>query len=170
VDIYKIKRWQTTKTLPQLGPDATHIWRIDLDLASNGIKYPLSDSELERSERFISDRDRNRFIQGRGGMRSILGNYLGMPGQQLQIDIAKQGKPFLTHPGTNLQFNLTHTAGMALLAVTLDTAIGIDMEQIRDRTGYMRIAKRIFADSIYNHLVSLPESDRHFAFLFHWTS
>ena len=151
MDIHKIKRWQTTKTLPQLSPDATHIWQIDLDLASKDIKYLLSDSELERSERFISDRDRNRFIQGRGGMRSILGNYLGMPGQQLQIDIAKHGNPFLTNPGTYLQFNLTHTAGMALLAVTLDTAIGIDMEQIRDHTGYMRIAKRIFAEQPYPH-------------------
>ncbi|MDR4499100.1 MAG: hypothetical protein MRK02_14460 [Candidatus Scalindua sp.] len=62
-----------------LKSDEIHIWRASSDLLSTEIErfeQALSDDELKRACRYVFMKDRNRFITGRGILRTILGLYL----------------------------------------------------------------------------------------------
>jgi len=146
-----------------------HVWRIWLDKPSGSLAELLSSDENKRVERFKQPSDRNRFVRAHGAMRSILGRYLGKSGDILKIVTGAKGKPSLEGPDSAIEFNLTHCEDMALLAVTEGLAVGIDLERIRERPMQLKIAKRLFLDSIYQRLLSLPSDQIDEAFLRHWT-
>ena len=66
-------------------------------------------------------------------MRRILGSYLRRSPESLVYREAEGGKPelVLTTNEPPLRFNLSHSKSIALLAVCLDSEIGVDVEDIR---------------------------------------
>jgi 4'-phosphopantetheinyl transferase len=72
--------------------------------------------------------------------------------------------------GARLEFNLTTTADIALVGVSLDSALGVDCEQVRPRTEMMAVARRMFAPRAVADLARLPESRRLEAFYRAWTA
>lgn len=58
---------------------------------------------------------------------------------------------------------------MALLVVTLDRDLGIDVERIRDNLDHAGLAERYFAAEERDKLRSLPESQRLSGFFDCWT-
>ena len=107
------------------------------------LKSLLDAAELERAGRFRFPRDRDRFVVGRGLLRSLLGRYVGQAPAQLQFTYANAGKPLLRDHA--LQFNLAHSGGLALLAVAGRRTVGVDVEQVRPSLDIMTIAERYFA-------------------------
>src|ERR1700730_18249872 len=88
--------WPSPPVDWQLGPREVHIWAIALDQPSarvSAFSDTLSPDEQIRAGRFHFDRDRNRFIVGRGWLRALLGQYLGCAPAQLQFDYGNRGKP-----------------------------------------------------------------------------
>jgi len=93
----------------------------------------LSDDELARMARFLSERDRARFTVCRSRMRRVLGWYAGTAPREIGFATTGREKPVLEGPNTDrLKFNLTHTDGLACLAVTHGHDIGVDLERVRD--------------------------------------
>lgn len=148
---------------------AVHIWHIDLDQAAGDLPDLLSPDETERAERFTLEQDRNRFVRARGAMRAILGNRLGVSGALLEFGLRRHGKPFLHHPESSIEFNLTHCNGMALLAVCETNHVGIDLERISSRPSQLKIAKRLFPAPVYKELSALPVDQLGAAFMQNWT-
>ena len=69
--------------------DDVHIWRIDLDLPEaklRELRQTLSEDEITRADRFYQKLHRHRFIAGRGILRSILANYLGVEPSEVQFE------------------------------------------------------------------------------------
>ena len=91
----------------------------------------LSDDELARAARQASAQHRAQFIVGRARSRQILARYLAMPPEALRFSYGKHGKPLLSQHRHALSFNLSHSAGLAALAVSRCGAVGIDVEQLR---------------------------------------
>ncbi|MCP4129249.1 MAG: 4'-phosphopantetheinyl transferase superfamily protein [Gammaproteobacteria bacterium] len=145
------------------------VWHIDLDRTAGDLTDGLSPDEVSRSQRFIQERDRNRFIRARGAMRTILGNRLGVPAAQLEFGLGEHGKPFIRRPESDIEFNLTHSRGMALLAVSATGPVGIDLECIRSRPSQLKIAQRLFPAGIYQRLSALPANQLAAAFTERWT-
>lgn len=80
------------------------------------------------------------------------------------------GKPFLAQPlRTELKFNLSHSGELALVAVTLNRGIGIDLEEIRYIDFAARLAERFFSRRENAALGALPEAERLAAFYCCWT-
>ncbi len=77
-------------------------------------------------------------------MRWVLSRYLGRPADDLRITAASGGKPYLDMPGPRLEFNLSHSRHIALLAVSASHAVGIDVESHRTIDDPQRIARRVF--------------------------
>lgn len=99
--------------------------------------------------RFRFQRDRDRFVASRGSLRHILAHYLDQPPARLRFGYAVAGKPFLTdHP--HLQFNLSHAADLALVAVSTGGPVGVDIEEIQSDT---------VVDSTSSLVLSPPERD-----------
>lgn len=133
----------------------------------------LTPDERLRVERFHFERDRQRFIVGRGILRMILGQYLGLEPGRLQFCYGPHGKPALAGTFTGqtgrLCFNLAHSQNLALYAVTCEREIGVDIEYIRAISEADQITARFFSAQESAVWLSLPPDQRQAAFFNCWT-
>jgi 4'-phosphopantetheinyl transferase len=68
-----------------------------------------------------------------------------------------------------LRFNVSHSHGLALYAVTRRRKIGIDIERVRPISGPEQLAARFFSAGENAELCALPEHVKHEAFFNCWT-
>ncbi len=113
------------------------------------------------------ERVRNRFVVGRGLLRTLLGRYVGVPGEALELAYGDHGKPFLVQAGP--RFNLSHSGGVALFAFSSSADVGVDVELADRCVDPLKIAGRFFSPAEVGTLRSLPEALRRGAFLTCWT-
>lgn len=158
------RRWTTDD-----GQRMAHVWKVDLNnkVLENQCFKLLSEDERGRASKFRFEKDRSHFIIARGVLRQILGQYLSENPATLTFEYGKNGKPFL--PKNTLQFNLSHAGGIALIALTKNHNIGIDIEVINKKVEVEKIAKHFFAQGEIDRLMSLSEAQRHEAFFNCWT-
>jgi 4'-phosphopantetheinyl transferase len=157
-----------------LGSDEVHVWRASLDLEASCVQSllsTLSEEERVRAERFCFQKDREHFIVARGLLRAILGRYLDMQPSQLRFCYSPYGKPTLTREsgGDMLQFNLSHSHRLALVAVTRGREIGVDLEYIRPEPDLISLAERFFSPREVAVLCALPANMQTEAFFNCWT-
>jgi 4'-phosphopantetheinyl transferase len=129
-----------------LKPNQIQIWLVNLEaiLSNKSSEIErmlsfLSSAEIQRAQAFQSSDRYQKYIFTRGILRILLGEYLGIEPQKLEIQSGIKGKPFLS---SFIHFNLSHSHDLALLAFSLDGEIGIDLEYLRTRN-VARLAKRI---------------------------
>jgi 4'-phosphopantetheinyl transferase len=154
-----------------LGTNEIHIWCASLNQPVLRFQWLLSIDERMRAERFHFETDRKRFIVRRGILRMILGHYLDIEPSRLQFCYGENGKPALADifgKGT-VQFNLSHSEGVALYAFTRDREIGVDIELIRDISEMEQIAERFFSTREKAVFHTLTNSRRKKAFYNCWT-
>jgi len=151
------------------GQRTAHIWLVDLgnELAVNQCFKLISEDEKERASKFRFEKDRSHFIIARGVLRQILSLYLSEKPNIIQFKYGKYGKPFL--PKNILQFNLSHAGEIALIGLTKNHKVGIDVEVINRKVEVERVAQHFFAKGEIDSLMSLPETQRHEAFFNCWT-
>jgi 4'-phosphopantetheinyl transferase len=159
-------------SLPQ---DEVHVWYVDLPAWEREVDplLPLlNQEEQERAARFKFPAPRNQFVISRALLRQVLGRYLRVEAREVQFRSATNGKPELaTASGVqdDLRFNLSHTAGAAVIAITQDRQVGIDVERIRMDTNAMELAERFFSRPEVEWLRSQPSSEQIPAFFTCWT-
>ena len=151
-----------------------HIFAFALDLPASlvgNLERLLSHDEVARAERFKLVRDRRRYIVGRARMRTILGRYLNREATHLQFCYGSHGKPALSggSGGDRLRFNMSRSHGLGIMAIQLDSDLGIDLEHIRPFPDALPIAERLFAPEEYQALRSLPGAQLDAAFFSYWT-
>ena len=130
----------------------------------NDLSALLSPDEIDRANRFVKQRHSIAYRIGRGRMREILSEYVGLPAADLRFSYNPQGKPSL--PG-GPQFNLSHSGGWAALAVTEMARIGVDIERFREVED--GVAKRFFSDAENGYLSELNGKDWRDGFFRCWT-
>jgi 4'-phosphopantetheinyl transferase len=163
--------WETPPSDLGLAPAEIHLWRIGLrpsqrDLHQRGAL--LSEDERARASRFRFDLHRDRFIARRGALRIILARYLRVDPGAIEFSYSPRGKPEVPQPRAAgaLRFNLSDSDDLAMLGVTLDDLIGVDVEHTRplqdmdalardhfsqrERAEYERLAAPRRASGFYN--------------------
>jgi 4'-phosphopantetheinyl transferase len=85
----------------------------------------------------------------------------------VRIAVSLQGKPYL--PGTQLQFNLSHSRDAILFAVQRVTPVGVDVEYMRDSVDCVSLAKRFFSAREYQAINNLRGLEQKIAFYTFWT-
>ncbi len=168
------QQWLPAPTDLTLLQDEIHIWRVELDRPESQLQQfgkMLSDDELSRADRLYFQQHRQRFIAGRGILRTILSRYLGVAPQELQFNYEAFGKPVLAEQfsASQLWFNLSHCQGMALCAVARDRTIGIDLEYTRPVSDVLVLAQQFFSQSEYALMRSLPPNLKQEIFFRLWT-
>jgi 4'-phosphopantetheinyl transferase len=155
----------------ELAKNEVHVWCAALDQDPTLIEQfhaTLTSDEQERAAKFYFPKDRQHFIVARGLLRLILGRYLDQRPAQLRFTYNAYGKPRLG-TATSLHFNLSHSKGLALLGVSSDRELGIDLEYIRTDFPFEQVAKSVFSVSERNILRSLPDALKPEAFFNAWT-
>jgi 4'-phosphopantetheinyl transferase len=158
----------------KLSRDDVHVWRASLNLPASrvqSLQHTLAADELSRVERFHFQIDRQHFIVARGLLRAILSRYLDMEPGQLRFRYSPYGKPALatTLGQDTLSFNVSHSHGLALYAVTRGREIGVDLEGIRTGLDCEQIAARFFSPRENAVLRALPAELKPEAFFKCWT-
>jgi 4'-phosphopantetheinyl transferase len=168
-------QWQSATHPPPLMIDDVHVWCIALEVGDpllNRLREILADDERQRAERFHFEKDRRHFTAARGAMRILLAAYLDYRPGEVRFAYSNYGKPRLTDESneSDLRFNLSHSHGLALLAVTRGREIGVDVERLRDmEQDGEPLAQRFFSPREAAVLRSLPPQLRREAFFHCWT-
>jgi 4'-phosphopantetheinyl transferase len=166
--------WNRAPTDLKLSSQEVHVWRASLDLPDvvvNRFRQLLTPNERDRAERFSQDRDKSAFIVARGVLRVILSGYLHAPPGELRFCTNDFGKPFLTGPpSTNeIRFNVSHSSGLAVYAVTCGRDLGIDLERVNLELATDEIANCFFSPRELTADRTLPADRREVAFFRRWT-
>ena len=149
------------------------VWRARLDEPSNAASEAivLSADEIARAGRLHFDKDRIHFTRCRSAVRNLLANYLDTPAADIRFEYPTNGKPQLATEQNprGLQFNVSHAAGMALIAVGSVHRLGVDVEKIRSDVDTNSLAERFFSLRERIGLQALPDHLRVPGFFACWT-
>jgi len=168
--------WHLPPVTPAVPSDTAHVWRVALDVAESSVDrfYPsLSNDERERAAAISLERARTQFVVSRAVLRAILSRYVGAPPGELRFAYGPFGKPVLMPDReevcTPVHFNLSHTKGLALVAVA-NREIGVDVECVDSRRlpDPLQVAEQYFSVQDCAVLGRLPAQLQRRAFLTIW--
>ena len=167
--------WPTLAQPPDLVADEVHAWSIALDVSPEHYEElltTLAPNEQRLADSFRLEQPRQTFVVTRAALRTLLGAYLELEPSEIALGADGNQKPRLgaAHAASGLQFNVSHSGGLALVAVARGCAVGIDVERVRDVGGLDQIAQRYFHSSENSALRQVADGERNAAFLHCWTA
>lgn len=163
--------WTAGPIRPRLALGEVHLWRAALDnpIRLAGAEAVLSRDELLRARRFAFPEDQNRFIAAHGALRMILSLYLAEDPESLEFRNGPTGKPSLVQCFTDLRFNLSHSADLALIAVAREREVGVDVELVQRDMDMDPIIDHYFEPEEVWDLRIAPQTERISRFFDIWT-
>jgi len=149
-------------------------WKFSLSGKPDSIQNHLEDlvgEERQRIDQGIFPELGERATRSRLGLRWILADYLQCSPRDVPLIIGEHGKPELDSESPhfqNLHFNLSHCGDRALMAVSSDSALGVDLERIRQESPIEDLAQRCFSEIEQNAWLESPADLRRVAFFHLW--
>ena len=121
-----------------------HCWRARLGPVSPDSLALLSAAEREWHGRFLAAEAAQAYAGAHVFLRNVLSCYAGLPPAALALSADARQKPILAaaHP---LWFNLSYRAEWALLAVSNQGEVGVDVEEIRPVAGAGALVDYLFS-------------------------
>lgn len=104
-----------------VGDHAADIERFSRDL--------LSDQEQAHLTGYRVRDAAERYVVTRSLVRAVLGERLAMSPRSIQVSRTDTGKPVITQ---GLQFNVSHSGDLILMAISDECAVGVDIERKRE--------------------------------------
>ena len=149
------------------------IWTVRLNVSAQTVsaaKNFLSPDERTRADAFRNEQALRNYIISHAALRQILANHLKLNPTEIPFRTGTYGKPALAETvASQLEFNLTHSGNLALVAVAHGAEVGIDVETVRAMPDALRLAERFFSAAESEALNALPADDQGAAFLNLWT-
>ncbi len=153
----------------RLSRESCDVWTVDLGVDANAhARLEVLDAiEQARAARLRFQRDRERFCTCRAALRLILGRYLGLEPGALIFETGEYGKPTL--PNHPVEFNVSHSADLALIAIAAQGPLGVDIEALRDVRDPIELAARYFHPEERRIVDASPPESQNSVFLTCWT-
>ena len=150
-----------------------HVWSALLDDGgdSGELARLLQPEERARAAAFAFDPDRRLYVHSHGVLRRILSLYTGREPDELVFEGSGGQKPRLKRrpDGGVLHFSLSHSGCMCLIAVSLMSPVGVDVERLRPLPDARRIVRRWFTAAENDALARLSGTAFERAFFALWT-
>lgn len=163
--------WSTLATPLELFAGHVHVWRVQLsgDDAERTHFATLSPDEQRRANRFYNRSHGTRYTIAHSQLRRILSGYAGIAPAALEFVTEEHGKPIFAPRAPEvsrsfmqraaaldsspppegrleqLHFNLSHSANLALVAVSRTGPVGVDVESWRPGIQHLAVAERFFS-------------------------
>jgi 4'-phosphopantetheinyl transferase len=144
---------------------------IDHDLKSQYYDL-LSADEKQRLHRFYFEKDRHQFLITRALLRVVLSKYHEkIKPKEWKFDTNKYGKPFISNieKGQAINFNLSHSKNLIILAVAQHEKLGIDVEYLMRKGGLIELANAFFSPKEVSQLDLLDDEIKMRRFFDLWT-
>lgn len=161
----------------EISPGEVHIWYArDEEISEHGLLAGylelLSEEERAQQRRFFFPKHRHQYLITRVLVRCVLSLYVdAVPPQAWQFGKTRHNKPYIASPSLplSLNFNLSHTEKLIVLAVVLDGDIGVDAEFLAGRNAGLDIAQKYFTPGEVRDLLAVPVEQRQNRFFDLWT-
>lgn len=130
----------------QLPDGAVHLCLCNADVVQDlaSCRQLLSADELARCERF-PEGNRTEAVLTRALLRSSLSRYSTVDPADWRFAAAAQGKPYIESPRSDLKFNLSHSNGRIVCAVSKNLELGVDLQYCDLERNTGRLARRYFS-------------------------
>jgi 4'-phosphopantetheinyl transferase len=128
----------------------------------------LAAAEHARAARFGRESLRRRYIVGRASLRWALARALGVAPDAVPIVRGPRGRPRLDGE-TDLDFNISHTEGVALMGIARGCRIGVDVERADRDVHADGLARKFLTAAEQATLAPLDAQARRTRFLRYWT-
>lgn len=163
----------TATPLPSPETPGIDLWLVQLDGGTPDPGDPdqtalLSEAEKAKADRFHFERDARRYRASHTALRTLLARATDASPQALTFVEGPHGKPRLAGAGQP-HFNMSHSAGWALIGICGDAPIGVDIEVPRDMSDLEALAERNFTRAEFLALRAVDPAHRLQAFLRCWT-
>ncbi|MBK8465894.1 MAG: 4'-phosphopantetheinyl transferase superfamily protein [Chloracidobacterium sp.] len=170
MNIPKIE-WAMASQPPDMSGKDVHVWRVDLcdpaDVQPR-LNELLSPDELKRASRYHFDKDRSSYKIRRAVLKMILGSYVREKAEDLQFTYNNFDKPKLKAK-LPIRFNASSSNCVGIIAIALDTRIGIDIEFVDDTFPTLELAEKYFSADEVRALGNLQPELQTAAFFDCWT-
>jgi 4'-phosphopantetheinyl transferase len=169
--------WPVIELPLDLRLQVVHVIRVRLDIPAYelaNLAGCLSADELARADRFRFDEPRRRFVTCRSALRQLLGNACGIAPQDVVLRYGPHGKPAISFAdlGTitpKIEFSVSHSGDLGLIAVTVESPVGIDVEELNSNVKILKLAERFFSASEAEDLRNLKVEKQLAGFYRGWT-
>lgn len=145
------------------------VWRVELDGAPPVPAGLLDGAELARARGIRSGTAGRRWAASRWALREVLARYLDEDPATIALARGEHGKPELASEPGRLAFNLSHSGGLALVAVSGGPSVGVDVERIAPRRDLLALAKRSLDADAVATVRAAGEGQQAEAFYAAWT-
>ena len=134
--------------LLQLADNEVHIWSVDASRVGSELiadyRALMSTQELERNDRYQVEHARQTDCIARALVRTVLSRYINKAATDWIFVKSEHGKPELANSPKPLRFNLSHSGGYIVCAVSWEKDVGVDIENIQRKNDVLAIADRFF--------------------------
>ena len=125
--------WEKSPNKLLISRSELHLWKVNLSEINkeNRDKFEIfSGAELKRLRTFKFEKDRFRYEITHRMKRLILAKYLASNPKDLDFTTGEYGKPVISEAfnSLDLQFNISHSHKLIIMAVTVKDAVGIDVQ------------------------------------------
>jgi 4'-phosphopantetheinyl transferase len=135
-----------------------HVLPVSQEEATRCDLWDLLDTEeQERWRHLLSAERQAEFLVAHGMLRVRLGQYLSVAPATLRFTHSAYGKPSLLEPaGVEMQFNLAHTRGRVLIAISRGRRLGVDIEYLNPCLPDPALYAELFTAREQHTLLTLP--------------
>lgn len=166
--------WQAAPDDLELLTHHVDIWLTSTALEEEQVRTyakHLSKAERARAQKFRSRTGYREYIVTRGLLRQVLSETAGLDLAGVDFRYGEHGKPCLGTlvSGETVAFNVSHSHGLALVALTLGGRLGVDLEKIRPEVEWRELAGRYFSEAENRALEARHGEDGRKAFFACWT-
>lgn len=158
------------RTQIKLMQEEVHIWCIRWKEVIPVFEYyqlMLDQKEKEKMEEYYFYEDRMRYVAGKVITKLVLIQYLEE--EEISFLSHKFGKPYYKSISgkQDIEFNISHSGEMILVAFSRDAKIGVDIQEIIDCSEYLEIARSFFEPE---EVKNIEESNSKELFFQYWSA
>jgi len=147
----------------ELSDEQIHVFLLQFSLfdGEDFLCY-LSKDECERANRLKIKSKKKQFIVTRGALRKILSNSLSKAMEEIVFSYGEHNKPYIEalYNNKSIEFNISHSGDYALIALTLNNKVGVDIEKINSEIDYKSLSNRFFSRTEKEALSCLDEDKK----------
>lgn len=160
------------KTQPFLEPGEVHLFYTRADQVSDAglleqYRDCLSPDEVLKQDRYLKSSDRHLSLVSRALVRYLVAGVTGQEPQAIDFSFNEYGKPNVPQ-SPDIHFNLSHSHGAAVCALSRNFPVGVDIEDISRQTN-LAIANRFFSSSEAQLVSNAPKAKKKALFFDIWT-